>query len=472
LNDISFFYNENVSVDRIVSIEKVKSPIHVYDISVEDTERFFAGTIPYLVHNSMYPSTIKNLKLLNLDYIDAKGFDWDAPKKVSDVLDYEYHFCVHAKVKGIVLSKEMCYYDGIPKLVPVNSEYEGWFWDCELPFLEVLDWDDIRYFVYMKEYPIQEKVERMLLQRAQMKSTNPQRLGYKILLNSMYGVICQWNPKAGPAFNAHKGSLLTAMCRSTLLDTIIRNYPNAIMADTDSLGTIGKPKVDPRLMKLKFDKSIEFKDWTKENHYYFQQEFEFNHYIAVRLKRYMMMRDWNDDWTFSDYINENKRIYQQNSKNEDTPGYKFEPKMMKYALHATTISMPFMDKVFDYMVGREVDVPEKYMMAYRQTFKRWLGEGKLEMIGGFTKAKELVGKLDFGIYMDNFIRQDNKLYRKDDHWLKREKGRFHTEGTLAPFADCKPYVQHLRDFKDDRDKCKKILALFQEYQVNTDGWSS
>jgi hypothetical protein len=815
----AYFGGLSLMIDR--GVHHSKKPCYIFDFL------------------SMYPSTIKNLKLLNLDYIDAKGFDWDVPKNVSDVLDFEYHFCVHAKVKGIVLSKEMCWHDGIPKLVPVQGEYEGWFWDCELAFLEVLDWDDIRYFVYMKEYPIQEEIERMLLKRAQMKSTDPQRLGYKILLNSMYGVICvkgdteiivrhketqrvnrmridtfvnsfdytqymalsanpdtlklewknilqtykkdnslneikydngvslfvspdhevsvcnnrdirhrdtiriikkkqfdviidkkprdygfapcgwdtkaddvkffdithipsrnksfpvvsmdlmmeflgmfaadgyirkpnnastsfigfgfkkkrkrerckqildllgiyytscmgscsgpnsglqqkfcipydnlseyltvrmgqkckdkhlpfdleslnnrqlqlffdsylffegtkhgngirsctisetlrkqliyigqrlgyftssqikqrdetqedicilnfrpntvrgakvgdlhlvqynsviaqpkrgnyptydleiednhtfianfivtqncQYNPKAGAAFSAHKGSLLTAMCRSTLLDTIIRNYPNAIMADTDSLGTIGKPKYDPKLMQLQFDKSIDFKDWSKEKHYYFQKEFEFYHYIAVRLKRYMMIRDWNDDWTFSDYVNENKRIKNENIANDDKPSYRPEQKMIKYALHATTISMPFMDKVFDYMVGKEVDVPERYMMAYRQTFKRWLSEGKLEMIGGFTKTKELVGKLDFGIYMDNFIRPDNKLYRKDEHWLKCEKGRFHTEGTLKPYANCKPYVQHLREFKDDHDKQKRILDLFNKYQVNTDGWSS
>ena len=419
---------------------------------------------------SFYPSTIKNLKIFNLDYIDAEGFDFDIPKRVSDVLDFEYHYCIHAKVKGMVLSKEIVYYDGIPKLIPVRGEFEGWFWDCELPFLEVIDWDDIHFFAYMRYYPIQRETEEMLLKRAQMKSSDPQRLGMKILLNSMYGCLAQHYPKAGAAFNSHRASLLTAMCRSTLLDTILRNYPNAIMCDTDSMALRGEPKYDKKLMSLDFDKSISLDEWSKEKLYYFQKEFTFRHYVAVRLKRYMMIDEWRDDWTFNDYIQENKRINALNRKHEDDKNYQRQQLCMKYAYHATTVSRDFMDMIFDYVNERQVDVPDKYMMAFRQTYKRWLDSGKMEMIGGFTKAKELIGNLDFGIYMDNWINDDHKLYRDNQDWLAKQKGRFHTQHSLKEFNDTKPYVQDLRRFKDDEEKRKEVYRMLLQYGANTKDW--
>lgn len=417
---------------------------------------------------SFYPSTIKNLKLMNLDHIDAKGFDWDVPKKVSDTLDFEYHYCVHAKVKGLVMSKEIVHWDGIPKLIPITGEFEGWFWDCELPFLEVIDYDDIHFFAYMRKSYLQEKIEKMLLKRAQMRSSDPQRLGYKILLNSVYGVLCQHTPKAGAAFNAHRGSLLTSMCRSTLMDTIMRNLDKAIMCDTDSLAVVGEPRYDKKLMRLDFHKNIAFKDWTKETNYYFQKEFTFRDYIAVRLKRYMMIKDWVDGWTFSDYIKENKRIAKRNA---DRPnGQQKEQKVMKYAYHATTISPEFMDKVFDYITGHTVDVPEKYMMAFRQTYKRWLSDGKMEMIGGFTKAKEIISNLDFGNYMDNWINDDHKLFRDRPEFTDKQRGRFHTPKSLKQFTKVRPYVQDLRKQKDKPEKRAQIYDMMINYGANAEEW--
>jgi len=299
-----------------------------------------------------------------------------------------------------------------------------------------------------------------------MKSSDPQRLGFKILLNSIYGVTAQHTPKAGAAFNAHRASLLTSMCRSTLIDTLLRNYDRSILCDTDSLATVGIPKVDKRLMKLNFDKTISFKQWTKEKHFYFQNEFTFRDYIAVRLKRYMMIKEWNDDWTFSDYINENKRIAKQNSNRK--PGQAKEQKMMKYAYHATTISQEFMDKVFDYITGKTVDVPDKYMMAFRQTYKRWLSEGKIEMIGGFTKAKEIISNLDFGNYMDNWINDDHKLFRDNSEFTARKKGRFHTTKSLKDYKNVRPYVQDLRKQKDNAERRAEIYDMMINYGANAE----
>jgi hypothetical protein len=65
--------------------------------------------------------------------------------------------------------------------------------------------------------------------------------------------------------------------------------------------------------------------------------------------------------------------------------------------------------------------------------------------------------------MDNYVRQDFKLYRRYDEWERRSKGRFHTKHSLTPFQNVKPYVQKLRELKEDKDKCKKIHELFMTY---------
>jgi hypothetical protein len=88
LASISRMLNSNdVTYDKILKVEKMVGSQMMYDFSVPKYERFVAGNLPTLLHNSHTPPFIKNLFYELLDILShvqsAKDFE-DAKKQISE----------------------------------------------------------------------------------------------------------------------------------------------------------------------------------------------------------------------------------------------------------------------------------------------------------------------------------------------------------------------------------------------------
>ncbi len=88
LANISRMLNSNdVTYDKILKVEKMPGKKIMYDFSVPKYERFVAGNLPTLLHNSHTPPFIRNLFYELLDILSKvkseKDFE-DAKKKISE----------------------------------------------------------------------------------------------------------------------------------------------------------------------------------------------------------------------------------------------------------------------------------------------------------------------------------------------------------------------------------------------------
>jgi DNA polymerase, archaea type len=88
LSNISRMLNSNdVTYDKILSVEKIPGSQTMYDFSVPKYERFVAGNLPTLLHNSHTPPFIKSLFFELLDILSkvetVKDFE-EAKKKISE----------------------------------------------------------------------------------------------------------------------------------------------------------------------------------------------------------------------------------------------------------------------------------------------------------------------------------------------------------------------------------------------------
>ncbi len=94
-SQIDFFFGD-CGLERIKKIEKIVYRGWVYDISVKDTEKFFAGDGLILVHNSLYPTIIVTHNIspetLNCEHKECK--------EKNKVPGLKYHFCI--KEEGFI----------------------------------------------------------------------------------------------------------------------------------------------------------------------------------------------------------------------------------------------------------------------------------------------------------------------------------------------------------------------------------
>lgn len=85
---LKFFFG-NCGLEQIKKIERIKYNGWVYDISVKDTEKFFAGNGLILVHNSLYPTIIVSHNIspetLNCEHSECK--------EKNKVPESKWHFC-------------------------------------------------------------------------------------------------------------------------------------------------------------------------------------------------------------------------------------------------------------------------------------------------------------------------------------------------------------------------------------------
>jgi DNA polymerase I len=63
--------SQDVSYDEVVSVKRIKPPVEMYDFSVPTLERFVAGNLPTLLHNSQTPEYLKKIFYQTLDILSG-----------------------------------------------------------------------------------------------------------------------------------------------------------------------------------------------------------------------------------------------------------------------------------------------------------------------------------------------------------------------------------------------------------------
>jgi DNA polymerase I len=72
LSRISQMINsQDVTYDEVVSVKKIPAPVEMYDFSVPSLERFVAGNLPTLLHNSQTPEYLKKVFYQTLDILSG-----------------------------------------------------------------------------------------------------------------------------------------------------------------------------------------------------------------------------------------------------------------------------------------------------------------------------------------------------------------------------------------------------------------
>ena len=128
-DSISNFISETIGLEKIKSIEVIDYCGKVYDISVDETERFFAGTGIGVHNTSLYPSCIRQYNI---------GFDTFVGRVLSPVTNKTIEFLRKFLGKGIQIPNPV-YPDFLKlaigymeKLKPQNKtmKYSGFILYC------------------------------------------------------------------------------------------------------------------------------------------------------------------------------------------------------------------------------------------------------------------------------------------------------------------------------------------------------